>query len=142
LRNRPVGAKTCSVRILIVDDDEEFAAEVARFLTEHGHDVSLAGNVPLALSTVEVVRPEVVFIDMVLPVFGGNDLAAAIRAQSSPPRLIAMTGWRERADPELFETVVSKDAARHELLPLLSPDRPAPRTRRGSVRQRKVPSGG
>jgi DNA-binding response OmpR family regulator len=100
------------VRVVLVEDDDDLRVVMAEYLTIGGHDVRQAANVPQALSLLSTFQPEVMLIDIVLPVFDGNYLAAAIRRRGQlRPRLIAVTGRQERAQPALFDAVLPKPAA-------------------------------
>lgn len=104
------------MRILVVEDDPDQAASIAEFFHEMGHEVQVATNGPHALREVESFRPEVVFIDIVLPVFDGNLVAAEIRRRRpQPPRLFAMTGRRESVLPQMFDGVLAKPLKPDEL---------------------------
>ena len=93
---------------------------MAEFLATSGHDVEQASNVPQALALVSTFGPEAMLIDIVLPVFDGNYLAAVVRRRGRPrPRLIAVTGCAERAQRELFDAVVPKPVAGPEVAHLL-----------------------
>lgn len=93
---------------------------MAEFLATSGHDVKQASNVPQALALVSTFGPEAMLIDIVLPVFDGNYLAAVLRRRGRlRPRLIAVTGCAERAQRELFDAVVPKPVAGPEVAQLL-----------------------
>jgi CheY-like chemotaxis protein len=97
------------VRILVVEDDADQAASVADFYESLGHEVRVATNGPHALRQVESFDPEIVLIDIVLPVFDGNLVAAEIRRRrTAPPRLFAMTGRRESVLSAMFDGFLAK----------------------------------
>ena len=105
-----------SVRILVVEDDADQAASVADFYESLGHEVVVASNGPHALRQVESFEPDVVLIDIVLPVFDGNLVAAEIRRRrTSPPRLLAMTGRRESVLAAMFDGFLAKPLKPDEL---------------------------
>ena len=99
------------MRILVVEDDLDFSAILVEHLDRLGHEVKVANNAPQALALVDTFTPDVVFIDIRLPIFDGNAVAAAIRAQESRhPRLVALTSVIDTADAELFDVRVPKPA--------------------------------
>ena len=101
--------------MVVVEDDEELMAAMAEFFVDEGHEVRQASNVPQALSLLSSFAPELVLIDIGLPVFDGNYLAAAIhRHGNHRPRLIAITGRQDRVHGELFDAVLRK--------PFIGPD--------------------
>ena len=97
------------MRILVVEDDAELASSVAEFFHGYGHEVAVSTNGPHALRQVDDFEPEVVLIDIVLPVFDGNLVAAEIRRRhAQPPRLVAMTGYKESVLPAMFDGLLAK----------------------------------
>jgi DNA-binding response OmpR family regulator len=105
------------VRVLIVEDDEDLLAETAELLAAHGHEPAKATNVPQALALLVSFAPDAVVIDIALPVFDGNYLAAAIAgARRSRPRLIAVTAWLDQVRCELFDAALTKPVAAAELV--------------------------
>ena len=93
----------------MVEDDADQAASVADFYEELGHEVVVATNGPHALRQVEAFAPDLVLIDIVLPVFDGNLVAAEIRRRHpAPPRLFAMTGRREAVLASMFDGFLPK----------------------------------
>lgn len=99
------------MRVLVVEDDLDFSAALVEHLDRLGHQVKVANNAPQALALVDTFAPDVVFIDIRLPIFDGNAVAAAIRAQESMrPRLVALTSVIDTADTELFDARVPKPA--------------------------------
>jgi DNA-binding response OmpR family regulator len=97
------------MRILVVEDDLDFGDTVVEHLDRLGHQVRVASNAPQALALVDTFQPEVVFIDIGLPIFDGNSVAAAIREHStSPPCLLALTAVVHTADVSLFDACVAK----------------------------------
>jgi two-component system OmpR family response regulator len=99
------------MRILVVEDDFDFGNTVAEHMDSLGHEVQVASNAPQALASIDTFRPDLVFIDIGLPIFDGNSVAAAIRAHSTDcPRLVALTSVIDTADAELFDARVQKPA--------------------------------
>jgi DNA-binding response OmpR family regulator len=99
------------MRILVVEDDLEARQTLVEGLRDEGHDVRECGNVPTAQVMVAVFRPKVVLVDIGLPVFDGNELAAYIRkAFAKAPTLIAVTGRSGDAGirRDLFDEVLRK----------------------------------
>ncbi len=97
------------MRILVVEDDDDFAQVVAEHLVRLGHDVRHACNSPQALGQVDSFAPDLVLIDIRLPIFDGNNIAARVREYSSPcPRLIALTSAVDRVDMTVFDACIAK----------------------------------
>ena len=100
----------------MVEDDADQAASVVDFYEALGHQVEVATNGPHALRQVVVFEPQLVLIDIVLPVFDGNLVAAEIRRRHpEPPRLFAMTGRRESVLAAMFDGYLAKPLKPDEL---------------------------
>ncbi len=92
-----------------MEDDDDFGQVVIEHLVRLGHDVRRASNAPQALALVDSFSPDVVLIDIRLPIFDGNGIASAIRAHWKPrPRLIAFTAVIETVDTILFDAWLAK----------------------------------
>jgi CheY-like chemotaxis protein len=88
-------------RVLVVEDEPDFAALMDSMLRELGYDVAVAGDADEALAQVEAVRPDVITLDIQMP---GKSGAHFYRQLKSGPAwqdipVIVVTGLR-RADPE------------------------------------------
>jgi signal transduction histidine kinase/CheY-like chemotaxis protein len=91
---------TSSLRILIVDDNNDSALTQAMFLQLTGNDVRVAYDGMEALTIASEFRPDVVLLDIGLPRMNGYDVARQIRQQpwGASMVLIAVTGWGQEAD--------------------------------------------
>jgi CheY-like chemotaxis protein len=89
-------------RILVVDDSEDGAAMLAELLRFDGHDVVTALSGAEALEAVTAARPDVVLLDIGLPVMDGYEVARRMRAAlgERTPILVAITGWDREEDRE------------------------------------------
>jgi signal transduction histidine kinase/GAF domain-containing protein/CheY-like chemotaxis protein len=87
-------------RVLIVDDNPDAAAILAKAIAKAGHEVRTAGDGPSALRLVESFVPDVALLDIGLPVMDGYELARLLRRIPSLSRtsLVAVTGYAEPAD--------------------------------------------
>ncbi|HEY9063645.1 MAG TPA: ATP-binding protein [Burkholderiaceae bacterium] len=85
-------------RILVVDDNRDAAQLLAELLVQHGHDVQLAHDGRQCLSVVSDFKPEVVFMDIGMPVMNGLEAAQALRHQGVNALLVAVTGWGQEKD--------------------------------------------
>lgn len=66
-------------RALIVDDDAVFGATVVELLRNNGIDARALTDPKAALHAVEYFRPDVLLLDIVMPVVGGLDLCRILR---------------------------------------------------------------
>jgi PAS domain S-box-containing protein len=96
---KPVGA-TPQRRILVVDDNVDAAESLAILLRIEGHDVRVAHDGPAALEAVEADPPDLVFLDIGMPVMNGYDVAQRLRQRPGLEHLllVAMTGWGQEED--------------------------------------------
>jgi DNA-binding response OmpR family regulator len=80
-------------RVLVVDDHLDTAESLSYLLRDMGHEVEFAINGYAALEIAAKFRPEIVFLDLVLPDFDGCDLSRLLRLRAAAPmRIIAFTG--------------------------------------------------
>lgn len=84
--------------VLIVDDHAGFRHQARRLLTRSGFDVvGDAADAASGLRDAEVLRPDVVLLDVMLPDRSGVDVADELLGGAHPPRVI-LTSSRERSD--------------------------------------------
>ena len=57
--------------VLVVDDDRDIRDALSQILTEEGFDVTEAGNGLQALDAIAKRRPDVVLLDLMMPVMNG-----------------------------------------------------------------------
>ena len=86
---------TARRRILVVDDDVDSATSLTLLLETRGIETSMAHDGLAAVSAVEAFRPDVVLLDLSLPVLDGLEAARRIRRlpEGKDVLLIALTGW-------------------------------------------------
>ena len=87
-------------RILVVDDNQDSARTLARLLKLLGHEARTANDGGEAIEVAEDYRPELMLLDIGLPVLNGYDVARAIRERpwGRDVRIIALTGWGQEGD--------------------------------------------
>ncbi len=69
-------------KVLLVDDDERFLNLYKRFLVSTNHEVETAFNGEEALDKLTSFRPEIIFLDYVMPEMNG--LEFLLRLQCEP----------------------------------------------------------
>jgi DNA-binding response OmpR family regulator len=79
-------------RILVVDDEPEVRQLMEHFLTERGYEVSIAENGQLALAALDTFKPDVVLLDMHMPVMDGLETLKqlAVRSPSLPVIMVTV----------------------------------------------------
>jgi CheY-like chemotaxis protein len=89
-----------SMRLLIVEDDEDTATSLATLLRLYGYEVEFAADGASACRFVQESPPDVVLLDIGLPKMNGWLVAKQIREQSvwKRPLLVAMSGYGMEAD--------------------------------------------
>jgi len=97
---RGEGAVARSLRILVVDDNKPFAETFAWMLEGAGDAVEIAHNGPNAVEIAARLEPDLVFMDIVLPVVDGYEVCKKLRARLRSPLLtiVALSGYGETAD--------------------------------------------
>jgi signal transduction histidine kinase len=95
-----VGPAPSSLRIVIIEDNEDVSASLKDLLEDTGHSVWAAQTGSDGVSLVAEVRPNVVLCDLGLPHMGGLEVCQRIRALSSAvrPIIVAVTGWGREED--------------------------------------------
>jgi signal transduction histidine kinase/DNA-binding response OmpR family regulator len=94
-------------RILVVDDNKDGADAIGIFLRLNGHEVMEVGDGMQALECLQAYAPDVVILDIGLPLLDGYEVARRIRLQPENKHilLIALTGygqkWEQRQGMEV-----------------------------------------
>lgn len=74
--------------ILVVDDDDKLRALLGRFLGEQGFATTLAADAAEARAVMEVLSPDMIVLDVMMPGERGTALAQDIRKNAGPPVLL------------------------------------------------------
>jgi signal transduction histidine kinase/CheY-like chemotaxis protein len=86
-------------RILLVDDNVDFATSLCVLLENLGHVVRVTHDAPEALAAAAVFRPDFAFLDIGLPTMDGYELARnLLKRGSSDLTLVAISGWGQKED--------------------------------------------
>ena len=119
-------AATLACRVLIVDDNRDAADSLALMLALSGHEVHTANDGAAALSVAAATTPDVVLLDIGMPILNGYEVAERIRREPWGQRmiLVALTGWgqeedRRRAVAAGFDHHLTKPADPQRLRPVL-----------------------
>jgi signal transduction histidine kinase len=89
-------------RVLIADDNQDALDTLALLLECDGHAVFKASDGAAAVKQAEECRPDLIFLDIGMPMLDGYEAAAEIRRQEWGRNvvLVALTGWGQRGDIE------------------------------------------
>jgi len=87
-------------RILVVDDNQDSADSLAMMLNILGNEVRTAHDGLEAVDLAATFNPEVVLMDIGLPMLNGYDAARRMRVQpgGNDMVLVALTGWGQEED--------------------------------------------
>ena len=78
-------------RVLVVDDDRAVRDSLRRSLEFNGYDVSLAANGAEALATLGSAHPDVVVMDVMMPLLDGIETTRALRATGNDVPVLVLT---------------------------------------------------
>jgi PAS domain S-box-containing protein len=89
-----------ALKVLVVDDNEDAAESLELLLQLQGHQTCVAHSGPEAVAAARRFQPQLVFLDIGLPVFNGYEVARQLRADATLPQpyLVALTGWGSEDD--------------------------------------------
>lgn len=79
-------------KILVADDDRITREIIGAILTRAGHEVIFAEDGKSAVELAASERPDLVFIDGLMPKMHGFLACKAIKELESPPKVIVLTG--------------------------------------------------
>ena len=73
--------------VLVVDDDQDIRESLAQILTEEGFDVTSASNGAEALAEIARKTPDVMLLDLMMPVVNGWEVLETLRLRGTHPKL-------------------------------------------------------
>ena len=79
-------------RVLLVDDDPNVCAIFRRILERRGHTVFQAADGPQGLAAVPETQPDIVLLDLNLPLMGGLEMLARLAQQYPDVPVIIVSG--------------------------------------------------
>lgn len=88
------------IRLLVVDDNKDAAITLGMLLRLRSHDVRTAHSGATALQTAAEFKPEIVFLDIGMPIMDGYEVARHLRTIQGLENiiLVALTGWGQQGD--------------------------------------------
>lgn len=95
--------KARKLKVLIVDDNKPSVQTLGWGLELSGHTISLAFNGEDALKIADIMKPDVVLLDIGMPGMNGYDVCKALRKNPSLTEsiIIAQTGWGQEEHRKL-----------------------------------------
>ena len=86
------------IRILLVDDDRQNSEFLRKFLEVEGYEVSYAENGCKGWEAFSAAKPDLVLLDVNMPVMNGFELARLIRERDLGVLIFFLTDRTEKAD--------------------------------------------
>jgi NarL family two-component system response regulator LiaR len=112
-------ALTTTPRILLADDQEEMLQTVALVLKAEFDVIGTAGDGTSAVELATKLSPDVLVLDIGMPVVNGIEAAWRLKALGSKVRIIFLT---VNTDSEFVEAALSAGAVGYVLKPSLATD--------------------
>ena len=88
------------MKILIIEDDENLCRELADLLTNSGYEAAVLKDFSDALGEIRRAEPDLILLDINIPVCNGEMLLKDLRKESDVP-VIMVTSRRGEADEVL-----------------------------------------
>lgn len=85
------------LKVLVVDDDPGVVLLLSKLLRLHDVEVATAADGVAGVALAEVVRPDVVLLDIMMPRMDGYEVCRALKDHYDPPKIVMVTA---RTEPE------------------------------------------
>ena len=94
------------MRVLIIEDNPDIAANIGDYLEDHGHTVDFAGDGITGLHLAVVNDFDSIVLDLALPGMDGLDVCRKLRSEAGKDTPVLMLTARDRLEDKLagFET--------------------------------------
>jgi two-component system chemotaxis response regulator CheY len=89
--------------ILVVDDRSEIRQTLSDILTRAGYAVELASNGQEAVDRYRQVMPDIMLLDMFMPVMNGFDTLFLLRQEHPSAKVIAVSGGGKNIGADALE---------------------------------------
>ena len=106
-------------RILLADDQEEVRLAIAKLLEDEFDVIGTAENGQRAIELVQVLSPDVLVIDLCMPVLNGIEAAKRMLAANPSARIVFLTVEK---DPDTCRAALETGACGYVLKPRLATD--------------------
>ena len=100
-----------AANVLVVDDDRDIRDALAQILTEEGFDVTEAGDGVQALAAIAKRRPDVVLLDLMMPVMNGWQVLQTLKqsADLSTVPIVVLSAIEAHGCADYIQKPVSLD---------------------------------
>jgi CheY-like chemotaxis protein len=95
-------------RVLVVDDEEDVRTFVRLVLEDAGYEVETAMDGREGLEAIHISRPDLVLLDLMMPVMDGWEVMAGVGRSHPPFVVLSASDEPERARREGAVALVSK----------------------------------
>ena len=92
MNNTAQGAKAPSIRVLVIDDNVDFAENMTEILADEGSEVFSAGTIAEGRAAIAERQPDICFVDLRLPDGSGEELIGELAKSGSECLAIVLTG--------------------------------------------------
>jgi DNA-binding response OmpR family regulator len=116
-------ATVAGKRVLVVDDDPDIRELLFTALEDEGFEVVPAGNGLEALAIIKTFRPDVIVLDLMMPVMDGWQFANELRARDEDIPLVLLSAARDlktHAKALSAADIIEKPFDLSELLPKIA----------------------
>ena len=79
------------IKILLVDDEEAISENLSAFLERSGFQVSIATNGEQALKSIKKISPDIVIMDVLMPIMDGRQALRQLRKEENWTPVILLT---------------------------------------------------
>ncbi|MEA2435423.1 MAG: hypothetical protein QOK47_1525 [Actinomycetota bacterium] len=113
------------MKVLLVDDDPNFALAARELMERLGHEIRIAGDGTEAFAMMREEAPDVVVLDFRMPGFNGAQTASVLRNTVEGIKIIGISA-HEDVETGWADAFLRKDFLLDELGPLLESFATAP----------------
>jgi DNA-binding response OmpR family regulator len=85
-------------KILVVEDHPTVREVLRTLLGMEDYEVAVAPNGKAGLTLAEIMRPDVVLLDVMMPGLNGHEVCRALKAREHPPRVVMVTARSSEED--------------------------------------------
>jgi two-component system, OmpR family, alkaline phosphatase synthesis response regulator PhoP len=91
-------------KILLIDDDPDFVEAVKVIVENGGYDVSVAYDGEEGLEAVDTVKPDLIVLDVMMPVMNGHEACAKLKANPATAKIpvILLTAVADRVTTSTY----------------------------------------
>jgi DNA-binding NarL/FixJ family response regulator len=97
-----------SVRVVVADDNKLMREKVVQLLQPHFDVVGSAADGKAALDMIVLLKPDLMILDISMPLLCGLDVALELTKQGSPVRIIFLT---VHEDPDFLKAALEAGAS-------------------------------